>query len=113
MATLPLPAPTSHSTPLGGSASLPSATARTSPLVTMPSRCSNAEGGRPHARVAAGAGGPVARMTTDNGSHVPPARPSRLVRATTSPSRPSRLHTATVVGSAIRASRSLPTDSGG
>ncbi len=40
MPTEPLPAPTSHSTPAGGRASLESTTARTSGLVIIPSRCS-------------------------------------------------------------------------
>ena len=52
MATLPLPAPTSHSTPAAGRSSLPSTTDRTSGLVIIDARWAKSATGRPP-RVAA------------------------------------------------------------
>ena len=90
--TLPLPAPTSHSTPCGGRPSLPSATARTSALVIMPPRWANV-GSSPRpsrGRVASAPRRARARRAPrpTAGRTRPAARPSRSVCVTDSPARP-------------------------
>src|SRR5262245_9062110 len=112
-ATLPLPAPTSHTTPRSGSASLPSATARTSALVTRPSRAAKRLSGRPHSSAGAAATpSPPRRTTTDRGSKAPAASSSRVRTSTRSSGSPRRAHTTARRCDAPSAISSRPSASG-
>src|SRR5438105_7514342 len=113
-ATLPLPAPTSHTTPLVGRASLLSTTARTSALVIIPARWPYARSGRPNARhLWAATPSSASRTTTDSGSQSPWASPARSVRVTSSSWPPRREQTATAVCRAPWSRRARPMDCGG
>ncbi len=99
MPTDPLPAPTSHSTPVRGSDSAPSTIERTSPLVIMPLRWANWSSERPQ-EIDGPPAAPSGAMTstTDRGSNWPAASPSRSVSTTCSSCSPSRLATTTLPG---------------
>ena len=90
MATLPLPAPTSHNTPVAGRSSLPSTTDRTSGLVIIDARWAKSATGRPP-RVrpisAAPPGGPRPRPTGGRSGRRR-GRPGRCTGRRPRPARP-------------------------
>src|SRR5215218_1414499 len=104
----------SHATPEAGSASLPSATARTSAFVTSPSRAEKRCSGRPHSSVGVDATSSKSRRTTtDIGSKEPAASCPRVRTSTCSSGSPSREHTAARRCDAPSVRSSRPSASGG